>query len=105
TIYSEKQYATFLELSYPLMKRKMLGFNNALLNISTRAERVDYNLAALTDGSKVKDDINAISLGIGWRPIESTILRFNYRHNTVHDFLGNPPTFKAGFQVGVASYF
>lgn len=105
TIYSEKQYAAFLELSYPIMNRRMLGFNNALLNISTRAERIDYNLASFSDGSKIRDDVNAISLGIGWRPIESTIIRFNYRHNTIHDFLGNPPMLKAGFQVGVASYF
>lgn len=105
-IYGTKQYGTFLEFSYPVIKRKMIGFENAVINLNLRTERIDYNVGSFSfDGSKIGDEINAIALGIGFRPIPSTVLRANYRYQFNYDILGNPPVRIAGIQVGIASYF
>lgn len=104
-IYATHQYGTFIELSYPLLKRKMIGFEKALLHLSLRGEMIDYNLGTLPDGSPVRDEVTALSPGIGFRPTASTVIRANYRYHWTHDFLGNPPAHLAGFQFGVASYF
>lgn len=104
-IYGPNQYGTFIELSYPVLKKKMIGFNNAVLLVSLRGERIDYNLGTLPDGAPIRDEVTAISPGFSFRPTASTVIRANYRYHLIYDFLGNPPAHMAGFQVGVASYF
>lgn len=105
-IYATNQYGTFIEFSYPVIKRKMIGFENAVINLNLRAERIDYNLGTFKlDGSKIGDEVSALSFGIGFRPSSSTVIRANYRYHWVYDFLGNPAAHLAGFQFGIASYF
>ena len=58
-IYGTRQFGTFLELSYPVLKRKMLGFENAVLNVNLRGEKTDYNIGTYkfdgsTNGSLLK---------------------------------------------------
>lgn len=105
-IYGSAQYGAFLELTYPVLKRKMLGFSNAVLNANLRAERTDYNMGVMSIvNTKIGDEVSALALGVGFRPSASTIIRFNYRYHLIYDFLGNPPARLGGFQVGIASYF
>ena len=105
-IYGTKQLGTFLELSYPVLKRTMLGFENAVLNVNLRGEKTDYNMGTYSfNGSRIGDEVNALSLGIGFRPTSSTVIRTNYRYHWIYDALGNPPAHLGAFQVGVASYF
>lgn len=105
-IYGTKQFGTFLELSYPLLKKKMIGFENAVLNVNLRGEKTDYNIGTFEfDGSNIGDEVNAIAIGIGFRPSSSTVIRANYRYHWMYDAIGNPAAHLAGFQFGVASYF
>lgn len=105
-LYGNRQYGTFLELSYPVLKRKMLGFENAALHVNLRGERADYNIGTFAhDGSNIGDEETALALGVGFRPSASTVIRFNYRHHWKYDPIGNPAARMAGFQFGVASYF
>jgi hypothetical protein len=103
--YATRQLGGFLELSYPILKRTIAGFNHSIIHASIRLEKIDYNAGTLPDGSPIGDEIHALSLGLGWRLTESTLIRANYRHHTLFDFFNNPPALKAGFQVGIASYF
>jgi len=104
-IYGTSQYGTFLELSYPVIKRNILGFENSVVNANLRAERIDYNVGTTPTNMNIGDEISALAFGIGFRPSASTVIRFNYRYHLGYDFLGNPPSHLAGFQFGVASYF
>lgn len=105
-IYGRKQYGTFIEFSYPVLKRKILGFENAVLNINLRGEKTDYNIGTFKlSGSNIGDEVSALALGIGFRPSSSTVIRANYRYHWIYDVLGNPAAHLAGFQFGVASYF
>ena len=105
-IYGTKQYGTFLELSYPVLKKKMLGFENAALHINLRGEKTDYNIGTFEfDDSNIGDEVNALAIGIGFRPGSSTVIRANYRYHWIDDAIGNPTTHLAGFQFGIASYF
>ncbi len=105
-IYATTQYGTFLEFSYPVLKRRILGFENSVVNANIRAERADYNVGGMKQtNANIGDEVSAIAIGIGFRPSPSTVIRFNYRYHLKYDFLGNPPSHLAGFQFGVASYF
>lgn len=105
-IYGTAQYGTFLELSYPVLKRRILGFDKSVVNTNVRIEQIDYNLGTMPQtNTRISDEVSALSLGIGFRPSSSTVIRFNYRYHLIRDFLGNPPAHLGGFQFGVASYF
>lgn len=105
-VYGERQYGGFIDLIYPVMNRRVLKFDNAVLNTSVRLERIDYNVGTFTiTDSNIGDEVSAIAVGIGLRPVPGTILRFNYRYHWIQDNLGNPTIRLGGFQVGVASYF
>lgn len=105
-LYGTAQYGTFIEFSYPVLKRKMIGFENAVVKASLRAEKIDYNEGTMPPtNNNIGDEVSAVSFGMGFRPSASTIIRFNYRYHWIYDFLGNPPAHLAGFQFGIASYF
>jgi hypothetical protein len=105
-VYGTKQWGGFVDLVYPVMQRRVLKFDNAVLNVSLRAERIDYNIGKfLVTDSNIGDEVTALSLGIGLRPVPGTIIRANYRYHWIHDNLDNPAIHLGGIQVGVASYF
>ncbi|TAL60246.1 MAG: hypothetical protein EPN85_07615 [Bacteroidetes bacterium] len=105
-LYGSEQYGAFLEFSYPVLKRKIMGFENSVINTNLRAERIDYNVGIMQQtNANIGDEVSAIALGIGFRPSASTIIRLNYRYHLIYNFLGNPPAHLGGFQFGVASYF
>ena len=105
-IYGTQQSGAFLEFSYPVLKRKMIGFENSVLNVNARMERIDYNIGTMgPDNMNIGDEVSALALGVGFRPSASTVIRFNYRYHLIYDFLGNPPAHLGGFQFGIASYF
>ena len=105
-IYGEKQWGGYVEILYPLLRRKLFGFENASLNAGVRLERVDYNDGTFsTTGENIFDDVNALAFSLAYRPSENTVLRANYRHHWIRDNLGNPAVKSAGFQFGIATYF
>lgn len=104
-LFGQKQWGIFADFIYPVVKRRMFRWENAVINASLRLERVDFNMNKFENGDKVYDEINAIALGLGFRPSANTIIRANYRYHWIRDILGNPAVRQAGVQVGIASYF
>jgi len=109
--FGENQWGGFVDLIYPILKRRMLGFDKAVLNGTIRLENVDLNTgnfsneSGLLTDTKIFDDVRAIVAGIGFRPSANTIIRANYRYHWTRDFLGNPTIKSANLQFGLATYF
>jgi hypothetical protein len=104
--FGRKQQGGFLDIVQPVIKRSMLGFENAVLNAALRLEYVDWNKGKFqSTGGNISDELFSVVPAISWRPSAQTVLRFNYRYNWQKDILGNPPAKLAGFQFGFSTYF
>ena len=105
-IYGNKQMGYFAEVIYPVLKRRIFGYDNAVINATLRYEYVDFNVGTFAStGENIGDEIRAMVFGIGFRPTDGTIFRFNYRYHRTTDILGNPPALMGGLQFGFATYF
>ncbi len=104
--FGERQQGGFMDLVQPVLQRKILGWERAVLNVACRLEYVDWNVGAFREtGGTIADDIKAIVPGISFRPNGQTVLRLNYRYQWQRDILGNPPARTGAWQFGVSSYF
>lgn len=104
--FGRKQKGGWLDIVQPVVRKRMLGWNKAVINLALRLERVDYNVAKFNETSDdIRDDIWAISPGVSFRPSPTSVIRANYRYQWDTDLLGNPASHTAGFQFGFSSYF
>ena len=104
--YGTKQWGGFLEFSYPIIKRKLLGFEQSVISAAARFEYVDYNIGTLTStNQKIGDDVKALVAGLCYTPRPGTKIKANYRYHLTRDLLGNPPAKLGGIQFGIATYF
>lgn len=104
--YGNKQYGGFIDVVQPVLRRKILGWENSVLNLAFRAEYVDYNVGTFIEtGGNIYDHVFAIVPGISFRPSPQTVIRANYRYHWERDLLGNPSARVAGFQFGFSTYF
>lgn len=104
--FGTRQQGGYVEVVYPILKRSILDFESATLNLNLRAERIDYNVSTFDEtGQSIGDEITAIVPGISFRPSTNTVFRANYRYHWIQDLMNNPTTRSAGFQFGFASYF
>lgn len=104
--FGNKQQGGFVDIVQPILKGKMLGFDNAVWNVAFRLEYVDWNIGTFEEtGGNIADDLWAIVPAISFRPTAQTVLRFNYRYMQQQDILGNPPALISGVQLGISSYF
>ena len=107
-LYGERQFGGFMDLIYPVVKRPILKYEQAVLNLAFRFEYADLNAGQFTtnvETSPIQDENLGLALGVGFRPRPGTVIRANYRYHWVQDALGNPAARVAGIQFGVASYF
>jgi hypothetical protein len=104
--FGERQRGGFVDVVQPLLKRRMLGWENAVLNLACRFEYVDFNVGDFREtGGNIGDDLWSLMPAISFRPSAQTVLRLNYRHLRQRDIFGNPPALTGGFSFGVSSYF
>jgi hypothetical protein len=104
--YGRKQMGGFVDFVQPILKRPMLGFEKATLNVAARIEYVDWNRDKFkSTGQNISDEIFSIVPAISWRPTAQTVIRLNYRYAWQKDLLGNPPSKIGGIQVGLSTYF
>ena len=104
--YGDKQTGGFIDIVQPIVKKEILGFKNAILNVSCRLEYVDWNKGQFREtGGNIAEDLWAIVPGISMRPTSQTVLRLNYRYQRQQDLLGNLPTRTGGIQFGISTYF
>lgn len=104
-IYGEKQWGYYTEVIFPVLKKDILRFENTIVNVNVRTEKIDYNMGTFAStGKKIFDEINALAIGASIRPTSNTVIKANYRYHWSTDVVGNLVK-SAGFQFGVASYF
>ncbi len=104
--FGNKLHGGFLDIVQPVLRRKILGWENSTLNIAFRTEYVDYNVGTFNETqTNIADHLVAIVPGISFRPSQQTVIRFNYRYQWQTDLLGNSASRTAGFQFGFSTYF
>ena len=105
-IYGTKQWGGYAEIVYPIYRGNLLSYDNATINLNVRVERIDYNKGTFNSTKEnIYDEVNALVLGVSFRPTASTVFRANYRRHWLRDILGNPTVNIGGFQFGLATYF
>lgn len=104
--YGNKQQGGFLDIVQPVLKQKMLEWENATLNIACRFEYVDWNVGTFQEtGDNIGEEIWSIIPALSFRPSPQTVFRLNYRIQRQKDILKNYPAKTAGFSFGISSYF
>lgn len=104
--YGNRQSGGFIDVVQPIIKRKIFGFDNAVVNLACRLEYVDWNIGTFSEtGDPIGDKVWAIVPALSFRPSAQTVLRLNYRYHAQTDIFNNPPALTGGFQFGLASYF
>lgn len=105
-LFGDAQWGGHLDLVVPVWRPRLRGYDAAEVAAGLRLERVDYNLGSFSStGATIRDDVTALVPGVSFRPAPATVLRLNYRFHWVRDFVGNPTVRRAGFQLGLATYF
>jgi hypothetical protein len=104
--YGSKQKGGFMDIVQPLLKKKMFGWEQAVLNLACRLEYVDWNVGKFTStGENITEDAWGITPAISFRPTAQTVFRLNYTYLSQQDILGNPPSITGGFSFGISFYF
>ena len=104
--FGNRQYGGFMDIVQPVLKRTILGWENAVLNIACRLEYVDWNVGTFNEtGGNIGEDLWSIMPAISFRPTSQTVIRFNYRYQKQRDIFGNPPAITDGMSLGISSYF
>jgi hypothetical protein len=105
-IFGDVQWGGHLDVVVPVWRPRVLDYENAVLALAVRVERVDYNRGTFAStGDPIRDDVTAVVPGVTFRPTAGTVFRANYRYHWIRDFAGNPTSRMAGFQLGFATYF
>ena len=96
----------FLDIVQPIYRGSVLGWANSSLNLATRLEYVDYNVGTFQEtGTRMYDEVKAITGSISFRPSQQTVIRANYRRQNAVDILGNAPKRTGAIEVGFSTYF
>jgi len=104
--FGNKQRGGFMDIVQPVLRKRMLGWDDAVLNIACRLEYVDFNVGKFREtGGNIADDVWSVMPAISFRPNSQTVFRLNYRIQKQRDLLGNPPANTGGFIFGISTYF
>lgn len=104
--FGTKQQGGFIDIVHPIIRKPILGWNNATLNLALRAEYVDWNKGRFNEtGDRIGDDAWSFMPGISFRPSILSVFRFNYRFMKERDLFSNPTERTDGFNFGVSTYF
>lgn len=104
--YGNKQHGGFVDIVQPIVKRQILGWDKAIVNLACRIEYVDWNVGKFAStGTNIGENIWSVIPAISFRPTVQTVLRLNYRHQQQTDILGNPPAKTGSFSFGISTYF
>ncbi|MDQ6480075.1 hypothetical protein [Dyadobacter sp. LHD-138] len=104
--FGKRQQGGFLDIVQPIIKGRILGWSESVINLSTRLEYVDYNVGKFQEiDANIADHLYATTASISFRPSQQTVIRANYRYEWRRDLLGNPAARTAGFQLGFSTYF
>src|SRR5687767_9963417 len=66
--FGSRQKGGFIDIVQPVIKRRMLGWDNAILNVAVRGEYADYNEGTFSStGGNIYDHVRAIVPAISFR--------------------------------------
>ena len=104
--YGDKQWGAFVDVVQPVLKRNILNWENATLNLAARLDYVDWNVGKFNEtGVDIGDELFAITPAISFRPTSQTVFRLNYRYQWQTDILNNPAAKTATWLFGFSTYF
>lgn len=104
--FGNKQKGGFADIVQPIARKKILGWDDAVLNLACRLEYVDWNVGVFKQTNEnISDHLWSIMPAVSFRPTPQTVFRLNYRFQKQTDILGNPPATTAGFTFGISTYF
>jgi hypothetical protein len=104
--YGSQQWGGFIDFVYTIIQHKMFDWEHAKFELALRLQYIDYNIGTFKEtGGNIYDDLWAITPGIAFRPVGSTVLRLNYGYQWQRDIFGNTPVKTATIQFGVSTYF
>lgn len=104
--YGTKQVGAFIDVVQPILKRKVLDWENATLNLAARLDYVDWNVGTFNETkTDIGDNLWAITPAISFRPSVQTVFRLNYRYQWQKDILNNPAAKTATWLFGFSTYF
>jgi hypothetical protein len=105
-LFGDAQWGGHLDVLVPVWHPRLSGYGRAVVTAGLRLEVVDYNVGTFSStGEPIRDDVTAVVPTVSFRPTSATVFRANYRYQWSRDFVGNPTSRLAGFQVGFATYF
>lgn len=104
--FGNRQFGGFIDIVQPVFQGRILGWENAVLNVALRSEFVDWNRETLRETQqKAGDELWSFMPAISFRPTAETVIRFNYRYLKERDIFRNPAERTDGFSVGISTYF
>ncbi|MCK0114701.1 porin [Gelidibacter sp. F63206] len=104
--FGNRQWGYYFDIVQPIIKRKILDWEEATFNFATRVDYVDFNEGKfIQTGQEMGDYLFAITPAISFRPTSQTVLRLNYRYQWETDILNNPNVQTASWYFGISSYF
>ena len=104
--YGNKQQGGFLDIVQPVIRKKILGWEKASLNLACRFEYVDWNKGVFSGtGKNIAEDLWSIVPAISFRPSTQTVLRLNYRYQQQRDLLGQSAGKNRGVPVWIKYLF
>lgn len=104
--FGNRQWGGFVDIVQPVMQRKVLDWDRAVLNVAARFDYVDFNEGTFDQtGGDIGDNLLAVTPAISFRPSPQTVLRINYRYQWQRDILSNPAAKTATWYFGISTYF
>jgi hypothetical protein len=104
--FGNRQQGGFVDIVHPVIKGRVLGWSESVVNVAIRGEYADYNVGKFAEnGVNIADHTYGTSFALSFRPAPQTVIRANYRYQWHRDLLGNPPSRTAGIQFGFSTYF
>ncbi|MBC8124249.1 MAG: outer membrane beta-barrel protein [Candidatus Kapabacteria bacterium] len=105
-VYGSQQFGAYIDVIGTILQTRMFEWNAAQILVSLRGEYVDYNQDTFREtGDPIGDHVWSLTAGLSWRPVGTTVVRFNYRYEGRTDLFGNPPSNTAAIQFGLSTYF
>ncbi len=104
--YGNQQQGFFIDVVQPVLKKEIFNWKNAVLNLATRLDYVDWNAGKFnTTGLEIGEHVWAVTPSFSFRPSTQTVFRLNYRYQWQTDIQNNPAVQKSAWLFGFSSYF
>lgn len=103
--YGSKQTGFYCDAIATVLQQKMLGWDNAKLNVGVRFDYADYNNDVFRNtNQKIYQHSWTITPTIAFRPVSTTVIRLNYKYQQDFDIV-NTSSKLGSLLFGISSYF